>query len=73
MEVIATKAGYFGDARRHEGERFDVPAGTKASWFVPVDKATTSRPKRADKTPDTLTDITKADADAMKVKGDDLV
>lgn len=33
MKVIATKPGYFGKLRA-EGDVFDVPEGTKASWFV---------------------------------------
>lgn len=35
MKVIATKMGYFG-ALRQPGEEFEVPAGTKGSWFHPV-------------------------------------
>jgi len=33
MKVIATKPGYFGKLRA-EGDVFDVPEDTKASWFV---------------------------------------
>jgi len=33
MKVIATKPGYFGKLRA-EGDVFDVPEGTKASWFA---------------------------------------
>jgi len=40
MLVIALKAGYHGKLRE-VGEKFDVPNGSKASWFQPValDKA----------------------------------
>lgn len=34
MKVIATKAGFFGKVRT-TGEVFDVPNGTKGSWFAP--------------------------------------
>lgn len=35
MEVIATAVG-FHDKVREPGEKFSVPAGSKASWFTPV-------------------------------------
>lgn len=35
MRVIALKPGYFG-CLRVEGDEFDVPQDTSASWFVPV-------------------------------------
>lgn len=37
MKVIATKQGYFGKLRQ-PGDEFEVPAGSKASWFQPVEK-----------------------------------
>ena len=43
MEVIATKSGYHGKLRA-EGDKFTVPDGSKASWFVPVEKATHAAP-----------------------------
>ena len=36
MKVIATKLGYFGKLRE-PGDEFEVPEGTKGSWFKPVD------------------------------------
>lgn len=33
--VIATAAGFYG-CYRYVGDKFKVPAGTKASWFKPV-------------------------------------
>ena len=37
MKVIATKLGYFG--KLHEpGDEFEVPDGTKGSWFQPVEQ-----------------------------------
>lgn len=35
MKVTATKPGYFGKLRQI-GDEFDVPDGTKASWFAPA-------------------------------------
>lgn len=35
MRVVATAPGYFG-ALRVEGDEFEVPDGTKGSWFKPV-------------------------------------
>ena len=35
MRVIATKVGFF-DYLRQVGEEFEVPDGTKGSWFKPV-------------------------------------
>lgn len=35
MEVIATKAGYYGKLRE-EGDKFEVADGDKATWFKPT-------------------------------------
>jgi hypothetical protein len=37
MKVIATKQGYFGKLRA-VGNEFEVPEGSKASWFQPVEQ-----------------------------------
>lgn len=37
MKVIATKQGYFGKLRA-VGDEFEVPDGTKGSWFQPVEQ-----------------------------------
>ncbi len=37
MKVIATKQGYFGKLRE-PGDEFEVPDGTKGSWFQPVEQ-----------------------------------
>ena len=37
MKVIATKQGYFGKLRA-VGDEFEVPEGSKASWFQPVEQ-----------------------------------
>lgn len=37
MEVIATSKGYHGKLREI-GDKFEVPNGSKASWFAPVEE-----------------------------------
>ena len=37
MKVIATKQGYFGKLR-DVGDEFEVPDGTKGSWFQPIEQ-----------------------------------
>lgn len=37
MKVIALKWGYFGRLRE-PGDEFEVPDGTKGSWFQPVEQ-----------------------------------
>lgn len=46
MQVIATKAGYFGKLRQ-AGDKFDVPDGSKASWFAPSASVAESNGKKA--------------------------
>ena len=36
MRVVANSLGYFG-ALRNAGDEFEVPDGTKGSWFAPVE------------------------------------
>ena len=38
MKVTATKQGFDGKRVRQPGESFDMPEGSKASWFVPAQK-----------------------------------
>lgn len=48
MKVIATKLGYLGKLRQ-PGDEFEVPNGTKGSWFEPVEqKAAKSGGKNAE-------------------------
>ena len=47
MKVIATQAGYFGKLRQ-PGDEFDVPDGTKGSWFEPVKKPAKEPKAKAD-------------------------
>lgn len=45
MQVIAIKPGYFGKFRQ-TNDKFDVPDGSKASWFVPVEKVKAEKPAK---------------------------
>jgi hypothetical protein len=47
MKVIAKQLGYFGKLRE-PGDEFEVPEGSKASWFVPVEKVESKKPKAND-------------------------
>ena len=51
MEVIANKQGYFGKLRE-VGEKFDVPKGSKSSWFTPAEAPKPN--KKEDDKPDGL-------------------
>lgn len=44
MEVIAIKPGFFGKLR-YPGDTFEVPAGSKATWFAPSENAMARRAK----------------------------
>lgn len=48
MEVIATKPGYFGKLRQ-PGDKFEVPGGSKATWFVPVEQKAEGKKQAAAK------------------------
>lgn len=71
MRVKATAMGFHGGFRRRVGDVFEVPDGSKAKWFVPADDARSDdKPKgRKKAAPETLSEITKADSEAM---GEDL-
>ena len=44
VEVRATKVGFHGEVKQI-GAVFSVPAGTKGSWFVPVEKPAAAKAK----------------------------
>lgn len=62
MKVIATKTGFDGKKVRVEGEEFEMPDGSKASWFVSVEKAKVKGQKpakpEADEGSDNVADLT---------------
>lgn len=51
MKVIALETGYHGGVLRYESDEFDVPEGSKASWYVSVaaQPAAQSAPKPSKK------------------------
>jgi len=51
MRVTATKEGFDGAVMRRPGEEFDMPDGSKGSWFEPV-PAEPVKPKKAKAAPD---------------------
>lgn len=61
MLVKATAKGFFGSLRL-DGDEFEVPVGTKGSWFAPV--ATEVAAKAPAKALKGKTTEAKADADA---------
>ncbi|THF64316.1 hypothetical protein [Pseudothauera rhizosphaerae] len=67
MRVIATAVGFHGGSLHKPCDGFDVPDGSKASWYVPADKADVAPPKTRRKAagPETLSDVTKADNEAL--------
>jgi hypothetical protein len=64
MKVKALQAGFFGGSLRDAGHEFDVPEGTKSSWFVAVGdfKAPAKAPAKA--VQKSLSEIAKAPAEA---------
>lgn len=68
MRVRATARGYYGNQIREVGKVFDVPEGTKGSWFVPVESS--DRGPRAPKASGTK--ITGGSAGGADDGGDDL-
>lgn len=61
MKVIATKQGYFGKLRA-AGDEFEVPEGTKSSWFQPVEQKASGKASGK-----------KSEAQAAEKPADDLV
>lgn len=47
MRVRAITMGFYGGARRRPGDVFEVPDGTKGTWFKPADVAPQPAPKPA--------------------------
>ena len=65
MKVKALQPGFFGGARIREGQEFEVPAGTKGTWFLSVDedvKAPIKAKAPAKAEPRSLSELAKAPA-----------
>ena len=64
MKVKALQAGFFGGSLRDEGQEFEVPAGTKSSWFVSLEEYKAPVAVKAKAAAKTLSEIAKAPASA---------
>lgn len=64
MKVIATKRGFDNVTIREEGDEFDMPNGSKGSWFKPVGKPD----KKSEQVEKTEVDkVEKTEVDASKL------
>jgi hypothetical protein len=50
MRVVANKVGFDGRKIRQPGEEFDMPEGSKGSWFAPAQKAESKKTKEVAET-----------------------
>jgi len=59
MKVVALKAGFFGGAMREPGTSFEVPDGTKAGWFAPVEgeQSKAAKPAKVKDQPKALSEL----------------
>ena len=59
MKVVALKTGFFGGSLREPGAAFEVPDGTKSTWFVPVDgeQAKAAKTVKAKEQPKALSEL----------------
>lgn len=64
MRVVALQLGVWGAGRRRPGEEFEVPDGTRASWFVPVAGYKPPAEGKKEKVVDTLSALSKQGAKA---------
>ena len=62
MKVKALQAGFFGGSLREEGQEFEVPSGTKSSWFVAMEDYKAPVKAKAPAVPKTLSEMAKASA-----------
>lgn len=53
MKVIATATGFDGKKVRVAGEEFEMPKGTKGSWFESVEDKPEGKPKGTKGEPNT--------------------
>lgn len=62
MKVKALQAGFFGGSRVREGQEFEVPEGTKGSWFVVVEEYKAPAKSKGKAAPATLSELAKEPA-----------
>lgn len=64
MKVKALQTGFFGGTRIRAGQEFDVPKGTKGSWFVALEEFKAPAGAKVKAELKTLSEIAKAPAEA---------
>lgn len=70
MKVKALQPGFFGGARIREGQEFEVPSGTKGSWFVAVEEYKAPAKAKGKAQPQTLSELAKEPATDGVAVGD---
>lgn len=60
MKVKALEPGFYGGSMIGEGQEFDVPSGTKARWFTPVEEFKAPAKAAPRTPPKTLSEMAKA-------------
>jgi hypothetical protein len=70
MKVKALKPGFFGGSLRDVGQEFDVPNGTKGTWFVAVEDFKAPAKAKAKAAPSTLSEMAKEPATDGTAVGD---
>lgn len=64
MKVKALQPGFFGGVLRDVGHEFEVPNGTKSSWFTPLEDYKAPVKAKVPAAPKTLSEMAKAPAEA---------
>lgn len=73
MQVRALENGFFGGSLRRAGTTFDVPDGTKAKWFAPIEEyKPTAAAQKAEKAtkqpkPQALSELAKGSAPKSQI------
>lgn len=62
MKVKALQPGFFGGSRIRPGQEFEVPDGTKGTWFVAVGEFKAPVKPKAKAAPQTLSELAKEPA-----------
>lgn len=60
IKVKALQPGFFNGSRVRAGQEFEVPEGTKGSWFVALGEYKAPAPAKPKAQPKTLSEIAKA-------------
>lgn len=66
MKVRAIAKGFYGNRIRNEDDVFDVPEGTKGSWFIPLAEAKRVSAPAAAEMPMTIEEAKKLTNDELR-------